>query len=53
MLDDYTEELASSHSVRNVIGDEFTLDNLKAKFKENHVHECEAFHKYKPAERQV
>ena len=34
MLDDYTEELASSHSVRNVIGDEFTLDNLKAKFKE-------------------
>ena len=28
------EELASSHSVRNVIGDEFTLDNLKAKFKE-------------------
>ena len=34
MLDDYTEELASSHSVRNVIGDEFTLENLKAKFKE-------------------
>ena len=34
MLDDYTEELAASHSVRNVIGDEFTLDNLKAKFKE-------------------
>lgn len=34
MLDDYTEELASSHSVRDVIGDEFTLANLKAKFKE-------------------
>ena len=34
MLDDYKEELASSQSVRNVIGDEFTLDNLKAKFKE-------------------
>ena len=34
MLDDYTEELAASHSVRNLIGDEFTLENLKAKFKE-------------------
>ena len=34
MLDDYTEELAASHSVRDVIGDEFTLENLKAKFKE-------------------
>ncbi len=34
MLDDYTEDLASSHSVRDVIGDEFTLANLKAKFKE-------------------
>ena len=34
ILDDYTEELAASHSVRNLIGDEFTLENLKAKFKE-------------------
>ena len=34
MLEDYTEELASSHSVRNLIGDEFTLEKLKAKFKE-------------------
>ena len=34
MLSDYTEELASQHSVRNVIGDEFTLANLQAKFKE-------------------
>ena len=34
MLDDYTEELAASHSVRNLIGDDFTLENLKAKFKE-------------------
>ena len=34
MLDDYTSELAASHSVRDVIGDEFTLDNLRAKFKE-------------------
>ena len=34
MMDDYTEELAASHSVRNLIGDEFTLENLKAKFKE-------------------
>ena len=34
MLDDYTEELAASHSVHNLIGDEFTLENLKAKFKE-------------------
>ncbi len=35
MLDDYTEELASSHSVRNVIGDEFTLDNLKANLRKS------------------
>lgn len=34
MLSDYTEELASQHSVRNLIGDEFTLANLKAKFQE-------------------
>lgn len=34
MLEDYTEELASQHSVRNVIGDEFTLANLQAKFDE-------------------
>lgn len=34
MLSDYTEDLASQHSVRNVIGDEFTLANLQAKFKE-------------------
>lgn len=34
MLDDYTEDLASQHSVRNLIGDEFTLANLKAKFQE-------------------
>lgn len=34
MLEDYTEELASRHSVRDLIGDEFTLDNLKAKYKE-------------------
>ena len=34
MLEDYTEELASQHSVREIIGDEFTLANLQAKFKE-------------------
>ena len=34
MLEDYTEDLASSHSVRDLIGDEFTLANLKAKYKE-------------------
>lgn len=34
MLKDYTEDLASQHSVRNLIGDEFTLANLQAKFKE-------------------
>lgn len=34
MLEDYTEELASQHSVRNLIGDEFTLENLKQKYKE-------------------
>lgn len=34
MLEDYTEELASQHSVRDLIGDTFTLENLKAKFQE-------------------
>lgn len=34
MLDDYTEELASQHSVREIIGDEFTLENLKSKYKQ-------------------
>ena len=34
MLDDYTEDLASQHGVRDIIGDEFTLANLQAKFKE-------------------
>ncbi|MDO4275145.1 MAG: CapA family protein [Eubacteriales bacterium] len=34
MLEDYTEELASQHSVREVIGEEFTLSNLKSKFQE-------------------
>lgn len=34
MLEDYTEELASQHSVRNLIGDEFTLANLKSRFEE-------------------
>ncbi len=32
MLEDYTEELASQHGVRNIIGDEFSLENLKKKF---------------------
>lgn len=34
MLEDYTEELASRHSVRDLIGDEFTLENLKTKYEE-------------------
>ena len=34
MLEDYTEELASQHGVKDIIGDEFTLANLQAKFKE-------------------
>lgn len=34
MLEDYTEELASQHSVRDIIGDEFTLSNLQKKFRE-------------------
>ena len=34
MLEDYTQELASQHGVRDIIGDEFTLDNLKQKFEE-------------------
>lgn len=34
MLEDYTEDLASQHSVKEIIGDEFTLANLQAKFKE-------------------
>lgn len=46
MLDDYTEDLASQHSVRNLIGDEFTLANLKAEIPGDHVHECDTFHQY-------
>ena len=34
MLEDYTEDLASQHSVRELIGEEFTLANLQAKFDE-------------------
>ncbi len=34
MLEDYTEELASQHGVKEIIGDEFTLANLHTKFKE-------------------
>ena len=34
MLEDYTEDLASQHSVRDVLGDEFTLAALQAKFQE-------------------
>lgn len=34
MLDDYTDDLAASHSIRDVLGDEFTVANLKAKFNE-------------------
>lgn len=34
MLEDYTEDLASQHGVRDIIGEEFTLANLKDKFNE-------------------
>ena len=34
MLDDYTEDLASQHGVRDILGEEFSLANLQAKFKE-------------------
>lgn len=34
MLEDYTDELARSHSVKNYIGDGFTLANLQARFNE-------------------
>lgn len=34
MLEDYTEELALQHSVRELIGDEFTLANLHKKYEE-------------------
>ena len=34
MLEDYTEELAAAHSVRDVIGDQFTLANLKQTYEE-------------------
>lgn len=34
MLEDYTEELASQHGVRNIIGDEFSLENLQKRFHE-------------------
>lgn len=34
MLEDYTEELASRHSVREIIGDEFTLSNLQTEFEQ-------------------
>lgn len=34
MLKDYTEDLALTHGVRNLIGNEFTLENLQKKFKE-------------------
>lgn len=34
LLDTYTESLASSHSVREILGEEFTLSNLKSKFDE-------------------
>lgn len=34
MLEDYTEELASQHGVRDIIGEEFTLSNLKSRFQE-------------------
>lgn len=33
-LSDYTDALASVHSVREVIGDEFSLDNLNTKYDE-------------------
>lgn len=32
MLENYTEELASQHSVRDIIGEEFTLANLQSEF---------------------
>ena len=34
MLEDYTEELASQHGVKDILGDEFTLAKLQDKFKE-------------------
>lgn len=34
LLSDYTEELASQHSVRDIIGDEFSLENLQTKYDE-------------------
>lgn len=34
MLEDYTEELASQHGVRDIIGEEFSLSNLKSRFHE-------------------
>lgn len=34
LLSDYTEELASRHSVRDIIGEEFTLANLQMKYDE-------------------
>lgn len=34
LLSDYTEELAAKHSVRDIIGEEFTLENLKTKYDE-------------------
>ena len=34
MLEDYTNELAAKHSVRNYIGDIFTVENLQRKFDE-------------------
>ena len=33
-LSDYTETLAATHSVREVIGDEFSLENLQTKYDE-------------------
>lgn len=34
MLEDYTEDLASQHTARELIGEEFSLANLKTKFDE-------------------
>lgn len=34
LLSDYTEELASRHSVRDIIGEEFSLANLQTKYDE-------------------
>lgn len=34
LLSDYTEDLASQHSVREIIGDEFSLENLQTKYDE-------------------